>query len=174
MPVNLELSALLDYTDWERELWHTWFRHNGDQPLTISSGPHGDGRFETAGDVVRHIFSAEKRYVDRLSGRPLGETDSLASDNAEVLFRFGRESRQDLKNLLRVLPEGEWDVARDFTIMERSLKLTPRKIVVHVLLHEIRHWAQVATLFRLHGWKVELQDFLLSPVLGEAPNLGKS
>ncbi len=164
----------MDYTEWERQGWHAWFRQNGDQPLKISSGPHGDGRFETAGDVVRHIFSSEKRYVDRLSGRPLTETDSLATDNAEALFRFGRESRQDLKNFFRALPERQWEVARDFTIMDRSLKLTPRKIVVHVLLHEIRHWAQIATLFRLHGWKVELQDFLFSPVLGEAPKRGKS
>lgn len=174
MPVNLELSALLDYTDWERQGWQAWFRHNGDQPLKISSGPHGDGRFETAGDVVRHIFSSEKRYVDRLAGRPLTETGSLASDSAEALFRFGRESRRDLREFFQVIPERQWDLLQDFTIMDRSLKLTPRKIVLHVLLHEIRHWAQIATLFRLHGWKVELHDFLFSPVLADAAGQEKS
>ncbi|HEV2422267.1 MAG TPA: DinB family protein [Candidatus Acidoferrales bacterium] len=40
------------------------------------------------------------------------------------------------------------------------------KIVTHVLLHEIRHWAQIATLLRLHGLKDELHDFIFTPVLG--------
>ncbi len=164
----------MDYTAWERQGWHAWFRQNGDQPLTISSGPHGDGRFETAGDVVRHIFSSEKRSVDRLAGRPLTETQSLPADSAEALFRFGLESRQDLNDFFRARPEAQWDLAQDFTIMDRSLKLTPRKILVHVLLHEIRHWAQIATLFRLHGWKVELHDFLFSPVLGDASQRERS
>jgi hypothetical protein len=35
-----------------------------------------------------------------------------------------------------------------------------------LLKHEIRHWAQIATLFRLSGLKVEMRDFLFSPVLG--------
>jgi hypothetical protein len=31
------------------------------------------------------------------------------------------------------------------------LTVTPRKIVVNVLLHETRHWAQIATLLRFNG-----------------------
>ena len=50
--------------------------------------------------------------------------------------------------------------------MNNLLKATPRKIVVHVVMHEIRHWAQIGTLFRLHGLTGELHDFLFSPVLG--------
>jgi hypothetical protein len=33
-------------------------------------------------------------------------------------------------------------------------------------MHEIRHWAQIATLMRLNGHPVEWHDFLMSPVLG--------
>lgn len=46
------------------------------------------------------------------------------------------------------------------------LRVTPRKLLVHVLMHEIRHWAQVGTLFRLNGMPMEFHDFLFSPVLG--------
>jgi uncharacterized damage-inducible protein DinB len=42
--------------------------------LTTSAGPNGDGRFQSVGDVIRHIFSSEKRYIDRLSNRPLTDT----------------------------------------------------------------------------------------------------
>jgi uncharacterized damage-inducible protein DinB len=48
------------------------------------------------------------------------------------------------------------------------LTVKPRKIVVHILLHEIRHGAQIATLFRLNSLVDDLHDFLFSPVLGGA------
>ena len=71
MLVHLSLSDLLDYTDWERQKWHAWFLQHGADVLKISAGPHGDGRFGAVGELVRHIFSAEKRYVERLSDRSL-------------------------------------------------------------------------------------------------------
>jgi hypothetical protein len=71
MPINLSVSDLIEYTDWERQQWYDWLRQHGDGVLEIGAGPHGDGRFGTVGELVRHISSAEKRYVDRLSGRPL-------------------------------------------------------------------------------------------------------
>ncbi|MGC2197205.1 MAG: DinB family protein [Terriglobales bacterium] len=52
--------------------------------------------------------------------------------------------------------------------MDHVIRATPRKIVTHVLMHEIRHWAQIATLLRLSGFAVEPQDYLFSPVMGES------
>jgi uncharacterized damage-inducible protein DinB len=49
--------------------------------------------------------------------------------------------------------------------MNNSLRATAKKIVVHVLIHEIRHWAQIGTLFRLNGLTGEFHDLLFSPVL---------
>jgi len=46
------------------------------------------------------------------------------------------------------------------------LTATPRKIVVHILLHQIRRWAQIATLLRLNGLVDDFHDFLFSPVMG--------
>jgi uncharacterized damage-inducible protein DinB len=43
---------------------------------------------------------------------------------------------------------------------------TPKKSIAHVLLHEIRPWAQIGTLLRLNGLVGELHDFIVSPVLG--------
>jgi len=69
--------------------------------LAITVGPHGDGRFTSVGDSVRHIFTAERRYIDRLSNRPLTSTASIPSDSIEILFQFGGQSRADLKEFLR-------------------------------------------------------------------------
>jgi len=166
MPIHLSLHELMDYTDWERQKWHDWLRQQGDQVLKLSAGPHGDGRFQTVGELMRHIFSAEKRYVDRLRGRPLTDTASISSGSLETLFQFSQESREGLRELVETFPAQEWDVPQDFTIMKYSVSATPRKIVVHVLMHEIRHWAQIGTLLRLNGLACEFQDFLFSPVMG--------
>src|SRR5713226_7739809 len=165
MPVSLSLNDLIDYTDWERQKWYEWLRQHGEQVLKITAGPHGDGRFETVGEVVRHIFSAEKRYVERLSGRALTDTATIPN-NVEALFQFGQQSRKELKEFVEKFPTPEWDVPQDFKILNSFLRATPRKIVVHVVMHEIRHWAQIATLFRLNGLTGEFHDFLFSPVIG--------
>jgi uncharacterized damage-inducible protein DinB len=166
MSVGLSLLELIEYTDWERGKWLDWFRQHGDGALGTSVGPHSDGRFQTVGDQVKHIFSAEKRYVDRLSNRPLADTASLPNSSIEALFEFGQQSRRDLKEFIRKFPTNDWDVPLEFTLLNKLLSATPRKIVVHVLLHEIRHWAQIGTLFRLNGLIGEFHDFLFSPVLG--------
>ena len=166
MPVDLTLDDLLDYTDWQRQKWQDWFRQHGADALRISAGPHGDGRFQAVGELVRHIFSAEKRYVDRLSGRPLTDPASIPIGDDEALFQFGRQSRSDLREFVLTFPSQGWDTPQDFTIVNHFLRATPRKIVIHVLMHEIRHWAQIATLLRFHGLTGEFHDFLFSPVLG--------
>ena len=85
MLVHLSLTDLMDYTDWERQKWHAWFGQHGAHVLKISAGPHGDGRFEIVGELVRHIFSAEKRYVERLSGRSLTDPASIPTDDVDAL-----------------------------------------------------------------------------------------
>lgn len=163
---SVSVNDLIEYTDWERQKWHDWFRQHGDSVLAISAGPHGDGRLQTVGELVRHIFSAEKRYADRLSGRPLTETASLPTGDIEALFRFSQQSRRELNEFVATYPAEAWDTPQEMKIMTYSLTTTPKKIVTHILMHEIRHWAQIGTLLRLNGLKGDFHDFLFSPVMG--------
>jgi len=156
----------MEYTALEGDQWFDWLRQHGDDVLKIGVGPHGDGRFETVGQVVRHIFSAEKRYAERLAGRSLTDTSSVPTDSLDALFQFSQRSRKDLRELVATFPAEQWDAPQDFKVLNHALRATPRKIVVHVLMHEIRHWAQIATCFRLNGLLGPSHDFLFSPVLG--------
>jgi len=164
----IDLNLLMDYTNWQRQEWNDWLRQHGEHVLKTSVGPHGDGRFQTVGELIRHIFSAEKRYVERLSGRLLTDPASIPTENIEGLFQFSRQSRKELREFLEGFPAQEWDVPQDleFPNLNLSVRATPKKIVIHILMHEIRHWAQIATLLRLNGLRSELHDFLFSPVLG--------
>lgn len=166
MSVTLSFNDLMDYTEWERQKWHSSFKQHGDDALRISAGPHGDGRFSTVADLIRHIFSAEKRYIDRLSDRPLTDPASIPNDTVDGLFEFGQRSRKDLREFIDAYPSIKWDAMMEFDFMGGILRATPKKIVTHVLLHEIRHWAQIATLLRLNGLKDEIHDFIFTPILG--------
>ncbi len=166
MPINLSFDELLEYTAWEREKWHEWFRGQRDAVLQVSAGPHGDGRFAQVGELIRHIFSAEKRYVERLSGRTVTDTNSLPHDRIEPLFQFGGQSRKELTEFIHTFPIEKWNALNDLNIVVFQVLATPRKIITHVLTHEIRHWAQIATLLRLNGHAPDFHDFLFSPVMG--------
>lgn len=166
MVPNLSLNDLMSYTDWERQKWRDWLPQQGEHVLKVSAGPHGDGRFSMVGDVIRHIFAAEKRYIDWLSGRPLTDPASIPNDNIDALFQFGEQSRKAFKEFVEVFPAEEWEKPREIKFPTGSVIATPLKIVAHILTHEIRHWAQVGTLFRLGGLKVEFHDLLFSPAMG--------
>ena len=170
--VGITLAELIEYTDWQREKWRDWFGQNGEDALKVSAGPHGDGRLNTIGDIVRHIFSAEKRYVDRFSGREITDTSTIPTDNADALFAFGEKSRKELGDFIVSFPANQWDVPREFPLMDKTLRASPRKVVTHVLMHEIRHWAQIATMLRQAGRKVAFHDFLFSPVMGDPFMIG--
>ena len=168
MSLGVTFSDLLAYTDWERNKWGSRFTKHGPNALAIGVGPHGDGRFATVGEMVRHIFSAELRYVERLSNAPLTNTALIPADSADALFRFGQESRERLQSFVTSYPAQAWDVAQEFTLGQHVITATPRKIVLHILVHEMKHWAQIATLLRLEGLTGDFHDVLFCPVLDSA------
>ncbi|MDE3111152.1 MAG: hypothetical protein KGL02_14605, partial [Acidobacteriota bacterium] len=117
MSVSLRVNELMEYTDWERAKWQNRLRSAGDSALGLAAGPNGDGRFECVGDLVRHIFSAEKRYVERLSNQPLTDTSAIPAGKIETLFDFGRKSRKCLEEFLSTFPEQDWDNPKEFIIL---------------------------------------------------------
>ena len=166
MSIDLKLETLLDYSEWERQKVHDRLSKEGAAALKISAGSNGDSRFQCVGDLIRHIFSAEKRYVERLSGREMTDTSSIPNNDLEALFQFGRHSRKDFREFLATFPNDQWDVPQEQKLGNSVLTLTPRKIVTHIALHEIRHWAQITTMLRMNGIKDDFHDFLFSPALG--------
>ena len=90
----------------------------------------------------------------------------MPTDRLDTLLQFSCESRKNLREFVASFPANEWDVPKEFLVLDYKTTATPRKIVVHVLMHEIRHWAQIGTLLRLNGIVDEFHDFLASRVMG--------
>jgi uncharacterized damage-inducible protein DinB len=90
----------------------------------------------------------------------------VPADNLKALSALGRESPRGLREFVETFAAEHWDVMKEFDFFGKTLRATPRKIIVHIVIDEIRHSAQIATLFRLHGLRDKFHDFLFSPVLG--------
>ena len=171
MSLTLDIRDLVAYTTWQRGIWRAWFAKVGPDPLAVTTGGHGDGRFTTIGGLIRHIFSSELRYAERIAGLPLTDTTTISIDDPTALFLLAAVGRASFMGVIENLPASEWTEPFEFPLLNSTVRSTPRKVVLHVLTHEIRHWAQVATLLRLQGWVGERQDLLFSPVFGESVHL---
>ena len=148
MSLSITFDELLRYTAGEREKWRAWFTIH---PDAIDAPVHPGGRFGTVGKLIDHIFLVERRHLQRLTEAPLAETTGLSGSNAPPLFDYGSSVRRELEQFVRELDADAADDVRSFSVRDREWPMTPRKLLFHILLHETRHWAQIALAVRLAG-----------------------
>src|SRR5579872_6792199 len=147
--MQLSVEELLQYTDEERARWEQWFRDNTEELLKV---PIQSDRETTIGALILHIFGSELRFVQRLNGESLTDYRDLPCHHLDQSFGLGIESRKALRRFVRRAAPEDWERTLQFDIGGQPYKASVRKIVFHVLLHEIRHWAQIAKLLRERGF----------------------
>jgi uncharacterized damage-inducible protein DinB len=151
MALDLSYEELLRYTTVERDKWRRWFlSHPAGMDVNLQPG----GRFPTVGKLIDHVFLVERRQLQRLTGERVSETTGLTGSNAPPLFDYGASVRRELEQYAGLAEEqpDEADEPRTFTIGTETLTASPRQILFDTLIHEIRHWAQVALAVRLAGF----------------------
>jgi uncharacterized damage-inducible protein DinB len=148
--LTLTYDELLRYTSDERDKWRTWFLAN---PAAMEAPVQPGGRLPTVGKLIDHIFLVERRHLQRLTGDPLSGSTGLTGNNAPPLFDYGASVRRELEQYVADEDDDVADQVRMFEVRERPWPMSPRKLLFHILLHEIRHWAQVALAVRLAGFE---------------------
>ncbi len=153
--MQLSIGELLDYTEEERDKWHKWFSANGDAPLriTLANETH-----PTVGALILHCFWAELFYALWMRGEILSESSpvvienkNLPSDQASRVFAFGQTARKAMRDFTESATGDDWGRIHEVDLRGFQIRGTARKLIAHILVHEIRHWAQVAILMREHG-----------------------
>jgi uncharacterized damage-inducible protein DinB len=148
--VRLSFDELLRYTQEEREKWRTWLvAHPGAMEAPVQPG----GRHPTVGKLIDHIFLIERRHLQRLTGDPVSESTGLTGSNVAPVFAYGASVRRELEHFAGGLDEDEADDVRTFEVRDRQWRMTPRKLLFHILVHETRHWAQIALAVRLAAFE---------------------
>lgn len=146
--MHLAFDELARYTQEERDKWCAWFSTHPDA-LEVEVQP--GGRYPTVGSVIDHIFLVERRHLQRLQNAPLDTKTGLSGRHAPPLFDYGASVRRELDHFAAQLDEDVADEPRTFTVQNGDFVLTPRKLLFHCLLHETRHWAQIALAIRRAG-----------------------
>ena len=150
MALALTYAELLRYTNDERDKWRRWLAAN---PLAMDTVVQPGGRHPTVGKIIDHIFLVERRHLQRLMELPVSDRTGLTGNNAAPLFDYGASVRRELEQYVQDLDDDMADEQRVFEVREQQWPMTPRKLLFHVLLHELRHWAQVALAVRIAGFE---------------------
>jgi uncharacterized damage-inducible protein DinB len=148
MPLALTFDELVRYTNAEREKWRGWLLVH---PEAMDVGVQPGGRHETVGKLIDHIFLVERRHLQRLMDLPVATRTGLTGNNAPPLFDYGASVRRELEQYVLDLDDDAADQVRQFAIRDEQWVMTPRKLLFHILLHETRHWAQIALAIRIAG-----------------------
>jgi uncharacterized damage-inducible protein DinB len=148
--IALTFDELLRYTNDERDKWRAWFLAN---PAAVDAPVQPGGRLPTVGRLIDHVFLVERRHLQRLTGDVLSDSTGLTGNNAPPLFDYGASVRRELEQSVAAQDDDEAGQVRTFEVRERQWSMTPRKLLFHILLHETRHWAQIALAVRLAGFE---------------------
>jgi uncharacterized damage-inducible protein DinB len=163
MSASVQLENLIAYSDHERAKWKIWLTFDPSR-LTI---PFQTGaRFPTVGGLLMHIFWVEERHLARLEGKPVPDTTGIPHDDLNALFEFGDRVRANLVRFVRTADEKRIGETITFALgTGQQFTVIRRKLTAHILLHEIRHFAQIAYAARVAGHEPPGEhDYFFAPV----------
>lgn len=118
--------------------------------------------------LVRHIWSAELIWSQRLTGLAITNRKDWPEGPLEALFGMHFESARNFR-LLLANPATNWaePMPMDYGWLPPGTpKPSSRKLLAHALFHSQRHWAQLFPLVRQAGFAASFMgDMLFSSAL---------
>jgi uncharacterized damage-inducible protein DinB len=161
---SIRLLDLLAANEEESDRWRSYFAKHSVEILEIRTEI---AKAENVRGLLLHIFAVELRYAERLLDLPVKAYEHLPTQSAETLFGIGNRARDLYRRFLAQATSSELATVQTFpTRSAGTLKASKRKMLVHAMLHSVRHWAQLAVLLREQGYATDWQhDFLMSNVM---------
>lgn len=158
---GITFHELLRYTESETNRWREWLAA---QPPAILELPAGTGRLATVRGLIHHIIVVERRYVDRLRGDAVASYEGIPSDPIDATFSVFTDTRRRLDDWLATATDAQLTAVLEFqTLTAGPQRASARKIVSHLILHGVRHWAQIAMITRQAGYDTGwFHDILLN------------
>ena len=150
MTVAVPLGSLLAYSDAERLKWRDWIAAD---PARLNLPFQAGGRFPNVGALLDHVFLVERRHLARLEGGTPPTATGVAPGDWQGLFDYAELVRADFRAYVEALDEATAAQRMVITGLQSSpdVAMTRRRLATHILLHEIRHLAQLAYAARVAG-----------------------
>jgi uncharacterized damage-inducible protein DinB len=93
----------------------------------------------------------ERRHLSRLQGATPQESSGVKHGDLKALLEYADLVRADLRRYLSDLTEAEAQQPMTIVAQSGTQTMTKRRLAAHILLHEIRHMAQIAYAVRSAG-----------------------
>lgn len=147
--------------EWVEDMSRSWKQLLTAHPEILAFPCDIRGTTSVAG-LLQHIVAAELRYAEQLNGLPQTPYESIPFHSADTIYAT-HDRAMDLLRPLLDRDEAFWEEVLEFrTRSAGPLRTSRRTVLVHLLTHSIRHYAQLATLVRRHGVAHNLvMDYIL-------------
>jgi uncharacterized damage-inducible protein DinB len=161
---QISFEELLVANQGQTRKWREWFDH---QPASVLELPLSIALAKNVREFLLHIFAVELRYAERLKGMPITAYESLPTATIADLFSIGDKAAGMYREYFAQMTDKDLATVIEFpTRTAGVIRASKRKIVVHALLHSVRHWAQLATALREAGHPTNWgKDFLYSEIM---------
>ena len=124
-------------------LWPTW------RAARIAEAAKVPYVISPRGILVKRLIASRSRWI-KTAWIALIERSNL--ERAAAVHATSEVERRELEQFVSELDEDVANEPRTFTVQSGGdFVLTPRKLLFHCLLHETRHWAQIALAIRRSG-----------------------
>jgi uncharacterized damage-inducible protein DinB len=157
--------SLAELTSWDEET-SAWWKKHLEANAALLELPCDIGGSANVRELVRHIWSVQLRWVQRLAALPVTPQEEMPQGPLPALYDLHLTAVAIFRELLEAPPE---DWAKPFKIDWNpaiAATVSRRKIAAHMLFHGQRHWAQMATLVRTAGFPSGFRgDMLLSAAI---------
>lgn len=161
---QISFEELLAASEGQMRKWRQWFE---EQPASVLDVPLSIALAKNVREFLLHIFAVELRYAERLKGLPISAYESLPSATVADLFGISEKAGGMYREYFAHTTDEDLATVIEFPTRTAGIvRASKRKIVVHALLHSVRHWAQLATALREAGHPTNWgKDFLYSEVM---------
>jgi uncharacterized damage-inducible protein DinB len=135
---------------WVERTAQGWRKVVSEHPEALSF-PCDVRESKSVAELLQHIVAVELRYAQRLDSMSETPYEQIPFDSGEALYATHLRAMTMIRELLG-RGSSFWEESIDFaTRSAGTIRATRRTVLVHMLMHSIRHYAQLATLVRQLG-----------------------
>jgi uncharacterized damage-inducible protein DinB len=163
MTAAITLNELLTDNEASTQKWQTWFAANP-AALDVPCAIYNSG---TVRGLLKHIFAVELRHSQRLAAKEVTPYEAIPVGSLNDLLAVHSQATQNLRKFLSgANDQALLEVIPLQTVSAGTVHASRRKLLTHILVHSIRHWAQLSSLLREAGYKTDWpNDFLFSEAI---------
>lgn len=157
---SISFEELLRYEEEQSQHWRALFARKP-HLLKMEASPTS-----TVADFLVHLIGSEYRMGQRLLGETMTPDRELKLETVEQFFELADKAREKLLQYLANSTERFEEVKSYPSHTLGEIKASPKKMMLHAVLHSSRHWAQLARIIREHGVRIDWNsDVIFSKII---------